>query len=76
MPAIFVIIISIFVRYYFSTSDGKSTCNLSSGKRQTCLSYIVNTKAADGLVMQGIRASAVMALTQFAQNIVASAKKG
>ena len=35
----------------------------------TFLSYIVNTMAADGLVMLGARASVAMVLTQFVPNI-------
>ena len=39
----------------------------------TCLSCIINTTAADDLVMQRARASAVMILTSFSQIILVSA---
>ena len=42
-------------------------------KIRTLLSYIVDTMAADNLVMQGARASAHMVLTLLSQNMSASA---
>ena len=43
---------------------------------RTCPSYTVSTMAANGLVMEGARASTAMVLTMFAQNILVSALEG
>ena len=43
--------------------------------REGCLSWIVNNMATDDLATQGARASAVMILMQFTQNIPASASE-
>ena len=54
-------------------TDGTGCWNPSLCKTRNSSSCIVNTMAADGLVMQGARASGAMVLTKFSWNILVSA---
>ena len=56
--------------------DGTGCWNPSLWKTRTCLSYRINTMAANVLATQGARASTVMVLTLFFQNIPVSAPPG
>ena len=60
---------------HFSTLRCHRYWNPSSYNTRTCLSYGVNTIAADALAMQGARASAAMVLTLFFKTIPISAKE-
>ena len=52
--------IQIYLHFssFLDTWDGGDSWNPSPWKRGTCLSYVVNTVAADELAMQGVEASA------------------
>ena len=53
--------------------DGPRSWKLSLPKNRTCLSYSVNTMAADVLVIQGALVSAAITVTYFMKNILAAA---
>ena len=61
----------IFCNFLKLNATGNS--NLTPLKIFTCLSYMVDTIVANGLVMQRYKASATMALTQCSINIAFSA---